>query len=126
MAHTTTCFSVSFFPLMNDTGTRNAAVLCRATPRGETVDDRQCCNDGELASLRYHGGWIRLYVAATGPRNSWIAVVETGGVAGGRICSHVTQRGERFRWRGGREIHVGETEGLFRPRTEHRRARHVD
>ncbi|KYN42422.1 hypothetical protein ALC56_03182 [Trachymyrmex septentrionalis] len=26
-----------------------------------------------------------------------------GGVAGGRIPSHVAQRGERFRWRGGRE-----------------------
>lgn len=95
-----TSFSVSFFSLMNNISTwNNAAVLCRAAPRGETVDG-QYCNDGELASLRYHGGRIRLYVAATGPWKSWIAVVETGG----RIRSHhELQRGERFRWREGRE-----------------------
>jgi len=56
-----TSFSVSFFfPLMNDTGTRNT-VLWRAAPRGEAVDGRQCCNDDELASLRYHSGRVRLY-----------------------------------------------------------------
>ncbi|KYN10354.1 hypothetical protein ALC57_17541, partial [Trachymyrmex cornetzi] len=51
-------------------------LLSNATsPRRNRVDGRQCCNDGELASLRYHGGMSDTIVrrAATGPRNSRIA-----------------------------------------------------
>ncbi|TGZ56418.1 hypothetical protein DBV15_08424 [Temnothorax longispinosus] len=100
----------------------SAAVFCRAAPRGETVDGRQCCNDGELASLRYHGGRIRLYVAATSSRNSRIAATAVTRVAGGRICSRHAARRTISLGRGGGENQAGETEGLFRPRTEHRTA----
>jgi len=81
-------------------------------PRGETVDGRQRCNDGELASLRYHGGRIRLFVAAAGPRNSRM---ETGG---GDRRAEECARVEANDFAGEKVENRGETEGLFRPRTE--------
>ncbi|CAL1680129.1 unnamed protein product [Lasius platythorax] len=87
-----------------DTGTRNV-VLCRATPRGKVVDGRQCCNDDELASLRYHGGRVRLYAAA-----DWFA----------KFLDNRRMRGMGRRRTGGRKKTFAsrsgdETEGLFRP-----------